>query len=163
MERRRGGVTDEWFSQQLDKNLSGCWEWKRCLSRKGYGQFRHDGKTYYTHRYVLEKKLGRSIRSKHMACHSCNNRRCCNPDHIREGTAKENTQDMLDAGRQAVGDTVAHRGEKHAMVKLTEEHVHTIRELRGVLSTRQIAKQYDVSPSAISNIHLRKTWRHLDS
>lgn len=160
MERRTGELED-WFSQQLDTKESGCWEWTRCLSRKGYGQFRYNGRTTYTHRYVLEQKLGRPIRAGYMACHSCNNRRCCNPDHIREGSAKENTQDMIDAGRQATGDAVAQRGEKHGMSKLTEDQVHAIRELQPTMSVRQIAKRYGVSPSTVSSIHLRKSWRHL--
>ena len=157
--QRRTGDFHEWFSQQLNTTETGCWEWTRCLSRKGYGQFRLNGGTAYTHRYVLEAKLGRQIRPGYMACHSCNNRKCCNPEHIREGTAKENTQDIVNAGRQATGDAVAQRGEKHGMSKLTETQVLAIRESVG--SVREVGRQYGVSPSAVSSIRLRKTWAHL--
>jgi hypothetical protein len=160
MERRTGDIR-EWFSQQLNTTESGCWEWTRCLSRKGYGQFRLNGRTTYTHRYVLEEKLGRAIRAGYMACHSCNNRKCCNPDHIREGSAKENTQDMVNAGRQATGDAVAQRGEKHGMSKLTESQVRVIRETTG--SVREVARAYGISPGTVSSIRLRKTWAHLPS
>jgi hypothetical protein len=152
---------DEWFEQQLDKKESGCWEWTRYKSQKGYGQFHYNGKTTFTHRYVLEKKIGRPIFKGYMACHSCHNRACCNPEHIREGTAKENTKDMLDAGRQATREKTAQYGEKHGLSKLTNKDVLEIRNLKDSLSVRQIAKKFDISPSVISNIHLRKTWKHI--
>lgn len=161
MRRNHKIDVDEWFSQQLDRKESGCWDWIRCKSQKGYGQFRYNGKTTFTHRYVLEKKLGRPIHPGFMACHSCHNRACCNPEHIREGTAKENTKDMIDANRQAPKEITACYGEKHGMSKLTEADVVEIRTLRDTDSVHQVAKKFGVSPSTISNIQLRKTWSHV--
>lgn len=150
-----------WFSKQLDKKDSGCWEWTHYKTQKGYGQFHRDGKTQFTHRFVLETKLGRPIQKSFMACHSCHNRACCNPEHLREDTAKGNTKDMLSANRQATGDSVACPGEKHGMSKLTNEQVLEIRALQNTISVHQLAKRFNVSPSAISNIHLRRTWKHI--
>lgn len=161
MRREKNGDIHEWFSTQLDKEESGCWEWARCKTQKGYGQFHHNGKTIFTHRFVLETKLGRPILNGMMACHSCHNRACCNPDHIREGTAKENTRDMLDANRQATGEQTTHRGEDHGMSKLTADQVIEIRKLRNTASGRQVAKQFGVSPSVVSSIQLGKTWNHI--
>jgi hypothetical protein len=96
-----------------------------------------------------------------MACHSCHNRACCNPEHIREGTAKENTKDMLDANRQAPKELTIRRGENHGMSKLTNAQVTEIRRLQGSESVHHIARQFKVSPSVVSNIHLRKTWIHI--
>lgn len=161
MRRTQSQTIHEWFSQQLNKKESGCWEWTRCVTQKGYGQFHYNGKTTFTHRFVLETKLGRAIQPGHMACHSCHNRICCNPDHIREGTAKDNTHDMLNANRQARGEQIANRGEKHGLSKLTPAEVIEIRTLHNIESVHQLAKRFGVSPSAISNIHLRKTWTHI--
>jgi hypothetical protein len=152
----------EWFFQQLIKREDGCWEWPHCKTQKGYGQFRHNNKITFSHRYVLEKKLGRPIANKMMACHSCHNRACCNPEHIREGTAKENTQDMLSAGREARPELTVCLGEKHGLSKLTNEDVIEIRRLRGSVSVRQLARDYGVAPSQISSIQLRKTWKHVE-
>jgi len=161
MRRSKTENIHEWFSQQLDKKESGCWEWTRCKTQKGYGQFHYNGKTVFTHRFVLETKLERPIRNGYMVCHECNNRICCNPVHLREGTAKENTKDMINANRQATGDKVSQPGEKHGMSKLTNNEVIEIRSLRNIESVHQIAKLFNVSPSCISGFHLRKTWKHI--
>ena len=161
MGKFRESTIDDWFEQQLNKKESGCWDWSRCKSRKGYGQFRYNGKTTFTHRYVLEKKIGRPIQKGFMACHSCHNRACCNPEHIREGTAKENTQDMLVANRQATKEKTAHYGEAHGMCKLKTTDVIEIRNLRNIESVHQTAKRFGVSASCISSIQLRKTWKHI--
>jgi HNH endonuclease len=45
------------------------------------------------HRLVLERKLGRPIRPGFHALHHCDNKRCVNPDHLYEGTHKDNMRD----------------------------------------------------------------------
>lgn len=71
-----------------------CWEWQRGMNNvTGYGSWRDISlqKTVATHRIAY--RLGhRKIPKKHVL-HSCNNRRCCNPAHLREGTHQENMRD----------------------------------------------------------------------
>ena len=52
-------------------------------------------KCYKAHRLALERKLGRPIKTGHMALHHCDNKSCVNEDHLYEGTAKDNTQDFI--------------------------------------------------------------------
>ena len=47
----------------------------------------------WVHRAALERKLGRPIRPGFYALHSCDNRICVNPDHIYEGTYRDNAND----------------------------------------------------------------------
>src|SRR3974377_2328825 len=49
-----------------------------------------EGKSAIPARLVLERKLGRPINGWLMACHHCDVPRCVNPDHIYEGTARQN-------------------------------------------------------------------------
>jgi hypothetical protein len=68
-----------------------CWLWTAsCID--GYGQFGIDYKKYLAHRVALAI-VGR--RSKiYQTRHICNNSKCCNPSHLKFGTAKENGMDV---------------------------------------------------------------------
>ena len=80
------------------KKLDDCWEWQASLHPRGYGRFNLNGKIVRAHRisYYLYHDY---ISSKKLICHSCDNPRCVNPDHLWEGTSKQNTKDMIKKGR----------------------------------------------------------------
>lgn len=85
------------------KGTDGCWEWP--LSRNpetGYGQFmvRAVPMTLDTaHRYSYQVFVG-PIPPGLLACHSCDNPGCFNPEHLFAGTYGDNVRDMFDKGRQ---------------------------------------------------------------
>jgi len=77
-----------------------CWEWKRCISWDGYGQFywkEHDGPRR-SNRVAWEFTYG-IIPDGMLVCHTCDNTRCCNPSHLFLGTQKDNMQDASYKGR----------------------------------------------------------------
>ena len=50
-------------------------------------------------RRVLARKLGRPIRQGYECCHNCDVPNCIEPEHLWEGTHKQNIQDALAKGR----------------------------------------------------------------
>ncbi|MEG4633756.1 HNH endonuclease [Microcoleus sp. AR_TQ3_B6] len=65
-------------------------------------------KTLTVHRLVLEHSLGLQIIPEYFACHTCDVRRCINPNHLWSGSRRENCQGRLKKGRiKDVGSTSA--------------------------------------------------------
>jgi hypothetical protein len=74
----------------IQPDEAGCLIWTGA-SRRMYV----NGKRVVVYRAALEQKLGRPIKPGYFACHHCDVSYCVNPDHIYEGTAKDNVGDMM--------------------------------------------------------------------
>lgn len=64
---------------------TGCWNWIGYVMPNGYGYYKKD----YAHRLVYEALAG-FIEKSMQIDHLCRNRRCCNPRHLEEVTARDN-------------------------------------------------------------------------
>jgi hypothetical protein len=73
-----------------------CWLW----SAKGRGAFVIDGRQYVAARISFLIHHGRYPTL--LVCHHCDNPRCVRPDHLFEGTSKDNSQDMVRKGRHGM-------------------------------------------------------------
>jgi len=144
------GFTKQDFTDMLRPNGE-CLEWTGCCFANGYGSTRAYGKDWYTHRLALE--LEGVDTTGHYVLHSCDNRLCCNPDHLRTGTQQDNMADRNSRGRQA-------RGTKIHTAKLTEKDVLEIRAITG-MKQQAIADLYGVSHQNIYSIIHRKSWAHI--
>lgn len=144
------------FMAKVEKAYSGCWEWKGpILQRGGYGSFTMRQLGYVSaraHRVSFEIFKGRKPLPGMDVMHKCDNPRCVNPAHLKEGTHKENINDMLKKGRSA-------KGEGHSKAKLTEEQALAI--LADNRLQREIAEDYNVSVPTISDIKRGRSWGHL--
>jgi len=80
------------------KTESGCWEWQGQAGSSGYGQIKAFGKMVSCHRLSFELHNG-PIQDGLEVMHSCDNRRCINPDHLSLGTHQQNIDDMIRKGR----------------------------------------------------------------
>ncbi len=103
-------------------------------------------------RYIYEKHKG-LIPKNHVICHSCDNPKCINPQHLLTGTQKQNIQDAVKKGRMA-------RGEKQHLSKLTEEQVREI--LKSDKSGVELGKQFGITKGNVNCIKRRETWKHVE-
>lgn len=140
---------------------SGCWLWQKSRGSHGYGQIGTGGaRTELAHRVAFEVYHKEPSNFK-VVMHSCDNRQCCNPEHLSEGTYTDNLNDALSKGRHSVPDTPDNRGSNHGMSKLTEEAVKRI-----YLDSRprkEVANEFNVSVQTVSDIRGGKSWRHVTS
>jgi hypothetical protein len=78
--------------------VSGCHIWQASLNRQGYGQMSFRGRPAGVHRLAWILKHGPIARGLYV-CHRCDERRCCNPDHMFLGSHTENMADMKTRNR----------------------------------------------------------------
>lgn len=76
----------------------GCWEYQGFIGAGGYGQINWRGRNWAAHRLAFRLWKG-EIPDGADILHSCDNRRCCNPDHLNPGTNHENVIDCAQKGR----------------------------------------------------------------
>jgi hypothetical protein len=138
------------------KTESGCFECiSHALDDKGYPMIQRNKIQTRIHRYIYETLFG-LIPKGMCVCHSCDNRKCINPEHLWLGTIADNNKDMYNKGRNSNGDQ---KGESNSRSKLTNKQVLAIRE--DTRPRRVIAKEYHVSISSIDKIKTKETWSHI--
>lgn len=112
------------------------------------------GKRHYhgVHRLVCSAFHGepqRGQETRHLNGNTTDN----NPQNLSWGTPAENMKDRIRLKTQV--------GSANGNAKLTASIVQTIRQRSATESRIKLSKVYKLDPSTISNIVLRKTWRHI--
>ena len=146
------------FADRFFKNIKiegDCVVWTASRNKTGYGSMGIGGrKTALAHRVSWFLKYGKWPEGE--LRHSCDNPACVRIKHLSEGTSQQNSDDMVERGRQAWG-------ERSANSKLTIDQVREIRDLGGRdILRRNIADHYGISVSSANWIVQRRTWRPLD-
>lgn len=143
--------------------ITGCWEYTGYIRPNGYGRINRKGVTHYVHRYVYSNTIG-YIPDGMDVCHKCDNRKCCNPEHLFVGTRADNMMDAVKKGRQAKGEKLAvhHIGEKSPFSKLYSPQVIIIRGMADLgINKKDLSKAFGVSIDNIRKIISRNIWRHI--
>jgi hypothetical protein len=107
------------------------------------------------HRIVWTHNKG-AIAKGLCVMHSCDNRVCCNINHLSLGTWADNNRDRTEKGRG--GDL---SGEKNPASKIGESDVLYIRSLKGKFPSKEVAELYGIHFSTICRIWNNVTWRHI--
>ncbi len=135
--------------------MTKCILWTGAKNPAGwYGVRTIKNKKYYVHRLALEKKLGRPIKKRYCACHSCDNPACYNPEHLFEATQSENILDMFKKNRQKFDANNLYAP------KLTVNKVKEIKKRRGE-NTLKLAQEFGVGRRAIQSILAGRNWKHI--
>ncbi len=79
--------------------INKCWIWNgyKCQGYGGYGDIP-------AHRLSYKLFNDTKISNGKLICHKCDNPLCINPNHLYEGTAQDNMNDMKKRGRSLKGD-----------------------------------------------------------
>jgi hypothetical protein len=153
-------VVDRFWKKVLKPADSSCWLWRGATNHNGYGVFRlESGATELAHRHSYKLAHPHTTITKGMlrcVMHSCDNRRCVNPDHLKPGTPKRNAQDMKRKGRQ-----IKPGGKAHGNAKLTWSIIRNIRRnYQGKWGERvALCKQYNVGKATMRDILSGRSWK----
>jgi hypothetical protein len=137
----------------------GCWI---CISHRpsgsGYPRIRINKRLYNMNRYVYTLEVG-GIPDGFCVMHTCDNKMCINPKHLKAGTLAENTIDGWAKGLYPQ-DKGRHKGEDAYNHKLSEEAVRRIRKDRKNGAVK-LSRIYGVSKATIQRARRGITWAHV--
>lgn len=131
-----------------------CWEWQACRHSHGYGIFTIKHRGYKASRVAYALSNG-PIAPGALICHKCDNAPCVNPAHLYEGSASDNTRDMLTRGRRKIPN-----GSNHPNSKLTDDQVREIRRRWASGELRNhLAKEFGISFPCMDLLVRRRTYK----
>ncbi len=149
-----GNTSEEKFWSRVNKTKGlgrdgDCWEWLGYVGTNGYGSVTVNKRVWTTHRYVW--LIVHHQEPTKCILHSCDNKICVNPSHLREGGHKENALDAVERGQKPVG-------EQHWKAKLSSDQVQKIRQAG---NAAKAALEFGISPHQAWAIKTGKSWKWL--
>lgn len=153
-DRRGFPIRKDVFESKFVKS-DGCWEWAGATNSSGYGSYG----MRLAHRVAFELYKSQ-IPDGASVCHTCDNRKCVNPDHLWLGSRKDNMRDCIQKGR--FSNPPRFVGSGHPEAKLTEEKVRQIRAaVQAGSKKRPLARFYGIDRGTLRSILEYRTWRHV--
>lgn len=133
-----------------------CWPWVGKRQPTGYGRIGEGQyKQHGAHRVSFKMANGFE---PPVVMHTCDNRWCVNPAHLKAGTYAENNADMRAKGRH--NTTERPRGADHHRAKLTEADVRIIKS-RPTEKPGKLGAEFGVKSAVIQRIRNGTAWKHV--
>ena len=132
-----------WSKVLIPENRSECWIWTGPSDVGAYGRFCTGTQNIKAHRVAYCEIVG-PIPEEQMIRHLCHNKLCVNPNHLAVGSAQDNADDT--------------KARNLGPAKLTRDQVIYIRQNPLGMKGVELAKQFGVSKSLISEIKNMRHW-----
>lgn len=155
------GAARKFFFDSLESlpRDGACIVWPFKTDHRGYGRIitprERPRRTTSVHALALTIFAGdRPIGALATHGETCTSRACFNPNHLSWGTPTSNQVDRLRDGTH-------NRGERHPMVKLSQDEVYDIKFNFKDQSTVEVGAMFNVSYQTIGDIRAERTWAWL--
>lgn len=135
-----------------------CWPWLAGKKTSGYGAAQYHGKLLSASKVAYMLTFG-EVPLGLFVCHKCDNRSCCNPNHLWLGTPLENSADCRRKGRNPMW---LENSDQNPAAKLKLEDIKEIRRryFGKVSQQKELAIEYGVTKRTIHNITSGISWKH---
>lgn len=148
-------LTRQYHLTRLLKNTSsqnntGCLNSTCGVGKDGKSRTEFQAKSFVTHRLVYQLYHRKNVDDALHIRHLCGNARCCNIDHLAEGTAVQNAQDKIQHG------TYYER-----VAKISADVALQIWKLKGHKTAMERAKMFDTTVSTVKHIDGGHSWNHV--
>lgn len=134
----------------------GCWVYQGTPTATGHATFYHDGAIQGSaHRVAYEVWKGKIPKGGYVL-QRCQNKLCCNPDHLYLASYDEIMRIRSEQGRSIAGT-------RNPKAKLTQDQVEEIRRrANSGERLKPLAEEFGVSQPTISQIKNGNIWRDQD-
>lgn len=153
-------MKERFLNKVIIKSSEECWEWKASYRGK-YGVFKFNKKTIDAHRisYILFKG---EIPKNMYVCHTCDNPKCVNPNHLFLGTHSDNMKDAFNKGRLKI-PTKGQFKEGHKAINrnLSSEIVDSVKLalIDKKITLKLIAEQFNIPLYTVKGISCGRIYK----
>lgn len=98
---------------KIERDENGCWLWNGAISSNGYGSVWLNGRVTSSHAAVYTILVGPVPEGLWLDHFHCDVRRCCNPEHVRPVTPRENILRGSAPVTLNAGKTACHNGHEY--------------------------------------------------
>lgn len=138
------------YWEKINKS-QGCWLWTGACNGCNRGVYTlKNGKSYVAAR-IMYRLYYEVDPGKLCVCHTCDNTRCVNPEHLWLGTQLENIKDRDEKNHQN-----RPKGARNPRARLTPKEVVLIQ--RSTEKSSVLAKRFNITAGTIWRIRTGKRW-----